>query len=419
VVVLLCGVGAALAEDLSIPEYAPDAEAVGPSYDRASPPFGRHFVDDEIYPRVWGSAEYLMSWFKGSPAPVPLAGLVSASLANGAFPQPGVTPTPMPVLGGADIDTGMHHGARLTLGAWLDCESTFGLEASYFMIFQGSSNQSATPFGSNELVVPYFDVTTRSPNFFVISTVPSVTVTGIGAPETGAATLRATSRLQGGELNALAQLGSAGFFRMDLLGGFRYLDLREELDFNTFSQVVGDPGTTFTTADLFGTVNRFYGGQLGLSAEMVLACGVCAGLTAKCALGVMDETVNINGTTTRVSDRRGVSNATFAGGKAFAEPSNIGNYGRAQFAVVPEVGLNVGYDVTCWLRIFAGYSFLYINEVARPGDQISPFVNPSQRPLTNPLGNPGPLVGPRAPVFNFNGTDFWAQTINAGVLLRY
>ena len=54
----------------------------------------------------------------------------------------------------------------------------------------------------------------------------------------------------------------------------------------------------------------------------------------------------------------------------FAQPTNIGHYSRNVFAVVPEVGLSVGFEVTAWLRLSLGYNFLYWSDVVRPGEQI-------------------------------------------------
>src|SRR5262249_15174735 len=59
---------------------------------------------------------------------------------------------------------------------------------------------------------------------------------------------------------------------------------------------------------------------------------------------------------------------TVGNGGLLAQPTNSGHFSRDQFAVVPEVGINVGYQVTEHLRAFVGYSFLYWSNVARPGD---------------------------------------------------
>ena len=46
-----------------------------------------------------------------------------------------------------------------------------------------------------------------------------------------------------------------------------------------------------------------------------------------------------------------------------ALPSNIGHYSRDQFSVVPEVGLNVGYQLTRHVSLSAGYTCIYWSNV--------------------------------------------------------
>ena len=58
----------------------------------------------------------------------------------------------------------------------------------------------------------------------------------------------------------------------------------------------------------------------------------------------------------------------------------ITNLTNDAFAVLPEVGLNVGVYVTEKVRVFAGYSFLYWSDVVRPGDQVSRAINPGRIP---------------------------------------
>ena len=89
---------------------------------------------------------------------------------------------------------------------------------------------------------------------------------------------------------------------------------------------------------------------------------------------------------------------------------------RDAFAVVPEVGVNVGYQITESLRLFAGYSFIGWSDVARPGDQIDVGLNPNLIPTSATFGAPG---GPPRPALAVQRTDFWAQGVNFGVEWRY
>ena len=136
-------------------------------------------------------------------------------------------------------------------------------------------------------------------------------------------------------------------------------------------------------------------------------------MLGKVALGATHQEVRISGTTDFTDP--GVAPVRQQGG-LLALPTNIGSYSRDQFSVVPEIGINVGRQVTDHLRLFAGYTLLYWSGVVRPGDQIDFGVNPTQLPT--PTG-PGTLVGEARPAFAFRNTDLWAQGVNLGLELNW
>jgi hypothetical protein len=84
--------------------------------------------------------------------------------------------------------------------------------------------------------------------------------------------------------------------------------------------------------------------------------------------------------------------------------------------VVPEAGVNFGFQLTRCLRVVAGYSFLYNSSVLRAGNQIDRGLNVTQLP--SQVG-PGTLVGVARPVPVLRGSDFWAQGFSVGLELRY
>jgi hypothetical protein len=102
------------------------------------------------------------------------------------------------------------------------------------------------------------------------------------------------------------------------------------------------------------------------------------------------------------------------GGGYFAAPTNIGERTRTVFAVVPEAGLNVGYRLTPWMSIVAGYTFLYASDVVRAPQQINRTVNYSS--FNAPPGVP---TGPQEPAFKFKSSSFWAQGLNVGIALGF
>ena len=126
-------------------------------------------------------------------------------------------------------------------------------------------------------------------------------------------------------------------------------------------------------------------------------------------LGDTHQEVRISGST--VFTNPGGAPVTQPGG-LLALPTNIGNYSRDVFTVIPQININVGRQVTDRLRIFVGYNFMYWSNVVRPGDQIDPVVNPTQLPTST---GPGTLVGPARPAFAFHDTGVWLQGVSLGL----
>jgi len=372
--------------------------------------------------RFWVSAEYLLWWIKGTPLPP----LVTTGPASPITPSPGAIGTPGTVVlfGGNDLDPGAFSGARFTAGFWLNDCQTKGIEGSYFFLGSRSNDfttsSSGAP-GSPVLARPFFDVSSGLSNS-ELDAFP-----GLAA---GSKIVHSSSQLQGPEANLLCNLccscndccdpcAPAHGYRVDLISGLRYLDLKEKLRIDENSQIFpGATGTILDGADIsafdqFDTRNQFYGAQIGARAE-VWRNRLFANITGKVALGVTQQTVDINGSTT-ITPPAGP--ALVLPGDLLALSSNIGHYSRDQFSIVPEVDVNVGYQVTDKLRIFAGYTFLFWSGVERPGDAIDLRVNSTRVPTASFFGIAP--SGPLAPLFSFHNSDFWAQGVNVGVQLRF
>jgi hypothetical protein len=83
---------------------------------------------------------------------------------------------------------------------------------------------------------------------------------------------------------------------------------------------------------------------------------------------------------------------------------------------VPEVGVNLAYQLTGNVRVNLGYTFLYWSNVVRPGDQVDTVIDISQIPNFRPNV---PFTGIPAPTVVPNDTDIWAQGLNAGLEFRW
>jgi hypothetical protein len=86
------------------------------------------------------------------------------------------------------------------------------------------------------------------------------------------------------------------------------------------------------------------------------------------------------------------------------------------FAILPEVSLQLQYEVSGNLTVHLGYDFLYWHSVVRPGEQISRVINVTQVPASLAF-TPG--FGPERPPLVFQKSEFWAQGLNAGLTFRY
>lgn len=360
--------------------------------------------------RCWAHAEYLTWWIKDGPLPVPLV-TAGPSASFAVLDQPGTN-----VLFGTTIDHDVFSGGRFTLGTWLNGEKNLGVEGNFFFLGRRAERFFAGADGTGDLAIgrPIFNTATSAETAVLVA-FPTAFAGGVA--------ISASSQLWGAEVNLRGKLFSEDSYTFSALAGLRYADLTEDLGILQASTILpagisffnGTPvlaPSTVTLLDQFNTRNQFYGGQLGMDAE-VHRGRLALDLLSKVAIGSTHEVVNINGNTT-VSGP-GIVTATTTGG-LLALPSNIGRQTQDRFGVIPEVSATLGFQVTSWLRATVGYTFLYWSEVVRPGDQIDRMVNPTQLPSAAGFG---PLVGPAAPTPRFEHTDYWAQGINLGLSCRY
>lgn len=338
-----------------------------------------------------GSGEYLLWWIKNGQVP-PLVTLGG----DGKLGSPGTRV----LVDNLDFDDDFRQGGRFFLGYHFETVPSLGVEANYFFLADRHSDVGFSSSGDPVLGRPYIDVATGMPAATLISK-PGVA--------SGTVTVGARTSLWGAEANLSADLARSDTFHLAALGGFRFLTLEDELEIGERFRFAGN---TVGLRDDFRTVNRFYGGQLGLEAGVRLGL-VTIDFRVKLGLGQMQQVAHVNGVTNSLGPDG--STTIFQGG-LLALRSNIGRHQRDELAFVPEVGLNVGLQVTRRVKLYAGYSFLWVNTVARAGEQIDPVVNETQFPI---LSGNGPLVGPARPSFHFDGADFWAQGLNFGLEIRY
>ncbi len=352
--------------------------------------------------RVWLSAEWLYWTASGDPLPplVTTAPPGTARAAAGPLGAPGTTV----LAGGQRANDDFRNGFRVSGGVWLDPCQVIGVGANFFYLQPSHQGFAAASPGTAILTRPFTNALTGLPDAQLVS-FPNVVAGAVGVDS--------TSKLIGGGGEFVRNLCCDPCGRLDLLLGYRYLNLRDELTVQ--ENLVALPGasvpagTRFGITDRFRTQNQFNGPVVGLNWERRFGYWF-AGVRTTVAMGVSHEVVTINGSTAIAPP--GGAASTFPGG-LLTQPTNIGRYSSNRFAVVPDVGVRFGVQVTERARVFVGYDFLYWSSVVRAGDQIDLRVNPNQ------IAPPQPLNGPAVPAFTPRRTDYWVQGIGVGAEFRF
>jgi hypothetical protein len=179
--------------------------------------------------------------------------------------------------GGSRLDYDAFSGARFAAGFWFDRGCSFGLDGSGFFLekrpadFATGSSTAGTP----TLARPIFEAQFGQEGAVIVSS-PG------GAPGinslAGTIAVLSNSSLYGWDLNLIDRVNGSGPWHIDLLAGFRYLHLDENVDVVQDSVVLPGGGAFFTGVlqpagtglaifDHFSAVNDFYGGQLGSRVE--------------------------------------------------------------------------------------------------------------------------------------------------------
>lgn len=375
----------------------------GPLPDAIESGFGANI--NPARPRFYADAEYLLWWLQGQTVPV---------LATTSVPSDfGVlgAPTTRVLFGGNQIGGGSpYSGGRFTIGTWLGCEQTKAIEFTGF--FLGTNSTFFTTNASTNPVIgrPFLEANNGQ---------ETAQLTSLPQVANGMLTINAPTSLWGLEGNLLCQLCCGCNYRLYALAGFRNINLDESLTITENIQglpTAPEPFTnqTITVTDRFATQNHFYGAQLGLGGRWYWGRFSIEG-RGKVALGDTVQILDITGSQRFVSPTGVVQNFT---GGLLALPSNIGHFSNNAFSVVPEIGVNVGYQILPYLRGFIGYNFLYWSNVIRPGTSIDRVLDVTQIPNFPLNPEPAPVPG-RHPAPVFHEVGFWAQGVTFGLEFNY
>jgi len=383
---------------------------------------GEHESADPENPIFWITAEGLLGWTRRAPLNAPLVTNTNNTATSvGAIGQPGTTV----VAGGNGLVSNNLPGARLTAGLNLQETAWYFLPVEFSVFYMQQTRNDFTGKSDDAGFPPL-----SRPIFATQANIESVYVSSLPTFAVGGINVSSATRLWGYEINVLGLTGpliSDGAFshvRLELFGGYRYLDLSEDLQvFSTASPINSQfsvffqggtfgPGNTTLVNDVFRTHNYFSGAQVG--GRINWESGpLFINLAARAAIGSMEQSVNIYGTSTILQP--GLPPVTVPGG-LLAVLSNGGLHHRSEFGFLPETNLTIGVDITQNIRLQAGYNLLYLNNVVRPGAHVSAAVD-TRQVVTDLSYNPALTV--KDPPFQYHATDFWIQAISVALTFRY
>lgn len=296
------------------------------------------------------------------------------------------------LFGGDSVGPSPYYGARFTGGVWFESEYCFGFEGTYFFLADQASKfsliSSGQP-GSADVGRPFVNALTGQPAASLVS--------AAGAP--GLVTVRIPTELQDAEGNLVWNLKRTHTIDLNVVAGFRYLDMGGTLDIVTATTPPG--ATTTYVGEEFAARNHFYGGQIGGRLDYRWHSLVLH-FTETLALGERTTEAVLQGVTLQST----AAGARVTGLGVLVQNSNFGRHSDQAFAVVNEIGIQAGWQITDCLQAYAGYTLLYVSSVVRPGDLVDMGVN---------LAGGAPI----RPAFAPRSTDFWANGLNVGLEVRY
>jgi hypothetical protein len=326
--------------------------------------------------------EYIAWWTKGTTYPP----LVSTGILDTAGTEI--------LYSGNDGNQSVHSGGRFNLCYWFNPCREAAFDVTYTFLGSSENRFHADGSGGNYVLNPYFDVSPTHPNGQQDGYVVALPGSSSSVDVTNTQ-----------ELNLLEAVVRCGVLRrcnqnLDFVFGYQYGHFGERLEINSIAQATIP---NINKSDVFDARNEFNGFELGMVSTSRY-CRWSLDTAAKFALGNTHSRVIVAGQT--------VAGANTYDGGVYALPSNSGIVERDTFSVIPQIGMTLGYDLTCRLKATFGYTLVYWSGVMRPADQIDTTLNGDRIP-------PGGTDGAALPQSKSVTTDFWAQGFNIGLDYRY
>jgi hypothetical protein len=276
-----------------------------------------------------------------------------------------------------------------------------------------ASDATGNPF----LFRPFFNVETNNPNAGVIVAAPGVLA--------GSIQISTTRQIYGANSDLICPIYGDEDWQLSGCVGGCYLSLKEALQINdsTTSLVGGvlefagaflPTGSVVTSMDRFDAHNQFFGSEIGLILEARLSQKFWAGLDLKLGLGDNHAEIAVVGLSTAMTP--GGTTAILPAG-TLALPSNSGMFTRDRFGAIPQVDLQIGYDITSSLRAILGYQLIVWPGVARASELAPARISDVALPTSPAFGTVAQFPG--VPPVLFPSSTFWIQGVHGGLEYRF
>lgn len=371
--------------------------------------------------RWWAEVDYLRWRARGYDVPA----LVTQSPVGTAPAVAGRLPGAEILFGDGSLAGDWRDGGRARLGWWAVDGQFVGYQAEYFGLNGQEANFTASSTAAGPLLArPFFNTAVGAEDASLISG-PGLTIDLGQGPFTydvdGTINVSASSDIHSFALTRRHVLWTdfERNIRTDWLLGYRYFRLDEGInitDVVTLNNPSGGlvaPGTLIRRVDEFDATNDFHGGEVGLSGEIHRGRW-SLNMLGKLGIGNTEQSVNVRGNTAvNPGGVLGFVESPGLGGFLAQPGLNIGSQVRNAFTLMPEAEMAVAFQVNDYISLKLGANAVYVNRVARPGNQIDRNLNPTFfPPANNPTGDP-------APASKFDQTYLLLYGFNAGVEVRW
>ena len=350
--------------------------------------------------RIVAQADYIHWWVRNVSIPPIVTTGDPTNVRGGALNQPGTS-----VLFGDRLSYNDTNGGRFGLLLEGDCMS---YDVSYFNMSPVTVRFNAAGNGNGPVLAVPFNSTvpTVNPNMFPMGE-SIFAVANPAIPATGTISVSSRLELWGAEYECLLELGAAMTRAAPTCCSASATSSLRTTSSSMPRRTTRSRTSPSTTPSRPRTRGS-YGLQVGGKTHQHLWGNLNLDVSAKVALGIMDEQISIHGS------RSAPGFDTQASG-FFANSGNTGTTTQDHFGAVPQVQARLSYDVCSWFRVYGGYEFFYVSSVAMAGDQINRNINPTFIP--NPTF--GPPVGVNSPLRNDRRTDFLANGLTFGFELSF